>query len=564
MRLADFILANIEPILAEWEAFARSIWPAPLSDPSTDPATLRDHAKDLLRATAEDMMSDQTAQEQSDKSKGVELGGPESSRVNRVGGQHGTCRVGTGFELWAVIAEYRALRASVIRLWRESDPQPDLHDLDDLTRFNESIDQSLTEAVRSYTELVQRDREALLSNEQAARRDAESANRAKDMFLATLSHEMRTPLNAIVGWLSILRMRRPSEAHLAEGLEVIERSTMTQVRLIDEVLDVSRIISGKLRLEITHCDLIDAINAGISAVRPAAEARNITLDVHLDAAAGPGSCDPTRIQQVVWNLLSNAIKFTPKGGNVHVALDRDQSCSRITVSDNGQGISPEFLPYVFDRFRQADNSARRQFGGLGLGLSLIKHLVEMHGGTVEAHSAGKGHGATFIVRLPITAVVIDEINREDASTDPDGKAPAPAAGPQAVRLDGVHVLVVDDEANARRMLVLVLESVGADVTTAASAADAIAVLDATAEKEDGPDILVSDVGMPEQDGYDLIREVRRRGHRAEDLPAVALTAFAQSDDAYKAVLAGFQIHLPKPVNVRDLTEVIASLTCQTD
>jgi signal transduction histidine kinase/ActR/RegA family two-component response regulator len=509
---------------------------------------------------AEDMASEQTAVQQLEKSKGNGHGSAASAGVYRASEKHGADRVGSGFELWGVVAEYRALRASVIRLWRESGPEPDLRDVDDLTRFNESIDQSLTEAVRTYTERAQRDRELLLGKEQAARQDAESANRAKDIFLATLSHEMRTPLNAIVGWISILRMAGCSEENLVEGLDVIERSTKTQVQLIDDVLDVSRIVSGKLRLQIGQCDLIEAINAGIDAVRSAARARDISLDVQLDPAASRGSGDATRIQQVVWNLLSNAIKFTRKGGTVRVALEREQSGSRITVSDNGQGISPDFLPYVFDQFRQADSSTRRQFGGLGLGLSLVKHLVEMHGGTVEAHSTGEGHGATFIVRLPISAVVIDGIDIEDESTDPDGPAPAADARQQPVRLDGLRVLVVDDEADARRMLAMVLEGVGARVTTAASAADALAALAEAAEKEDGPDVLVSDVGMPEQDGYDLIREVRRRGNSAQDLPAVALTAFAQSDDAHKAVLAGFQIHLAKPVNIRDLTVTIARLT----
>ena len=271
------------------------------------------------------MRSDQTAEQQTEKSKGEGHESAAGIRVNRHPSRTGQDRVGSGFELWAVVAEYRALRASVLRLWRESGPEPDLHDMDDVTRFNECIDQSLTESVRSYTEQVARDREAMLGNEQAARRDAENANRAKDMFLATLSHEMRTPLNAIVGWVSILRMGGHDEANLAEGLDVIERNTKAQVQLIEDVLDVSRIVSGKLRLEIRDCDLIDTINAGIEVVRPTAEARDITLDVQLDPAARHASCDATRIQQVVWNLLTNAIKFTPKGGTVRVGLDQGAS-----------------------------------------------------------------------------------------------------------------------------------------------------------------------------------------------------------------------------------------------
>jgi signal transduction histidine kinase/ActR/RegA family two-component response regulator len=565
MRLGEFILANIEPILVEWEDFARSIWPATLNDPANDPATLRDHAESILRATAAEMKSDQTAVQQTDKSKGHGHDSAAGGRVDRASEKHGSDRVGSGFELWAVVAEYRALRASVIRLWRESCPDPDWRDLDDLTRFSEAIDQSLTEGVRSYTEQVKRDREALLSNEQAARQDAESANRAKDMFLATLSHEMRTPLNAIVGWVSILRMSGYNEANFAEGLDVIERNTKAQVQLMEDVLDVSRIIAGKVHLDIRDGDLIKAINEGVDAVRPSADARDITLDVKLDPAASRVSCDATRVQQIVWNLLSNAIKFAHKGGTVRITLDRERSSSRITVSDDGQGISQELLPYVFDRFRQADSSTRRQYGGLGLGLSIVKHLTEMHGGTVEAYSAGEGHGATFTVRLPIRAVIVDETDMELTSGDADRDDPAATAssGRSLMRLDGLHVLVVDDEADAREMLVKVLEGVGARVTTAASAADALMILGDATKKENDADVLVSDIGMPGQDGYDLIREVRRRGHHADALPAVALTAFAHTNDAREAALAGFQVHVPKPVNVGDLTAVIARLTGRT-
>jgi hypothetical protein len=561
MRLTDFIDANIEPILAEWEAFARKIWPSTPEDSATDPAALRDDAEDILRATVSDMQSDQTATQQSEKSKGEGHAGKSGDRVNKASETHGAGRVGSGFELWAVVAEYRALRASVLRLWRESGPQPDLHDIDDVTRFNECIDQSLAESVRAYTVQVQRDREAMLGNEQAARRDAESANRAKDMFLATLSHELRTPLNAIVGWITILRTGVHSEANLAEGLDVIERNTKAQVQLIEDVLDVSRIVSGKLRLDVRECDLIDTINAGIDVVRPTAEARDISLDVQLDPAARHASCDATRIQQVVWNLLTNAVKFTQKGGSIRVTLDRDRSGFRIIVSDNGQGISPELLPYIFERFRQSDSSTRRTYGGLGLGLSIVKHLAEMHGGTVEAHSAGEGHGAAFTVRLPVKAVLINQFDAERlaAESDDDCASSTLTSDPSPVSLDGLHVLVVDDEADARRMLLKVLESVGARVTTAGSAAEALDILADATDRENAPDVLVSDVGMPDQNGYDLIRELRRRGYHVGRLPAVALTAFAHHDDASKAQLAGFQIHIPKPVDLHKLAEAISSL-----
>jgi signal transduction histidine kinase/ActR/RegA family two-component response regulator len=557
VRLADFILANVEPILVEWESFARSIWP---SEATADPAEVRDEAEDILYATAADMQSDQTSAQQGEKSKGTSRAWDEGAALTRASATHGSGRVASGFELWAVIAEYRALRASVLRLWRESGPTPDLRDVDDVTRFNESIDQSLTQAVRSYVDQVERDRAALLGNAHASRREAEAANRAKDMFLATLSHEMRTPLNAIVGWLSILRHEQADPRHVQEGLKVIERNTAAQLQLIDDVLDVSRIVSGKLRVDIHPCDLTDVINAGVNMMRPAAEARNITFDVQLDPSASGAWCDSVRIQQVVWNLVSNAVKFTPKGGRVDVTLSREKSSFQIQVMDNGQGISSELLPYVFDRFRQGESSTRRRFAGLGLGLSIVKYIVEAHGGTVEASSPGEGKGSTFTVRLPIRAVGIGEAREEGtvASTsggegEPRDVAPVIVSRP-LVRLDGLRVLVVDDEADARRVLALVLERVGAIVTATGSVREAIEAL-----PKARPDVLVSDLGMPDQDGFDLIRQLRDEGYDASDLPAVALTAFVQKDDARLALLAGFQVHVPKPIDPHDLTSVIARL-----
>ena len=557
MRLADFILANVEPILVAWESFARSIWP---SGATADPAEVRDEAEDILRATAVDMLSDQTGAQQAEKSKGASPPWDEGVGLTRASSTHGSDRVASGFELWAVIAEYRALRASVLRLWRESGPAPDLRDVDDVTRFNESIDQSLTHAVRSYVDRVERDRAALLANEHASRREAEAANRAKDVFLATLSHEMRTPLNAIVGWLSLLRHEQADTRHFQEGLKVIERNTAAQLQLIDDVLDVSRIVSGKLRVDIHPCELTDVINVGVNMMRPAAEARRITLNVQLDPSASGAWCDSVRIQQVVWNLVSNAVKFTPKGGRVDVTLSRERSSFQIQVMDNGQGISSELLPFVFDRFRQADSSTRRRFAGLGLGLSIVKYIVEAHGGTVEANSPGEGKGSTFTVRLPIRAVGIGEAGEEGkvASTTGEGEPVDVAAvigSRPLVRLDGLRVLVVDDEADARRVLVLVLEQVGAIVTAAGSVREAIEAL-----RKARLDVLVSDLGMPDQDGFDLIRQVRDEGYDARDLPAVALTAFVQKDDARLALLAGFQVHVPKPIDPHDLTSVIARLS----
>ena len=558
MRLADFILANVEPILAEWESFARGIWP---EGARAEPSEMRDAAEDILRATTVDMQSSQTPAQQTAKSKGASRDSAEGDELTRASTSHGIGRVGSGFDLWAVVAGYRALRASVLRLWRQSEPAPDVRDLDDVTRFNESMDQSLAHAVRSYAEQIDRDRDALWASEQASR-EAEAANRAKDLFLATLSHEMRTPLNAIVGWLSILRHEDAETRHFQEGLKVIERNTMAQVQLIDDLLDVSRIVAGKLRVDIQPCELAEVINAGVNVTRATAEARGITLNVRLDPSASGALCDSVRIQQVVWNLVSNAVKFTPKGGQVHVTLSREESSFQIQVSDTGQGISPDLLPHVFDRFRQADSSMRRRFAGLGLGLSIVKYIVEAHGGTVEATSPGEGKGSTFSVRLPIHAVRIQEESAEEeiGTSGEDERADSIHLADRRppVRLDGVHVLVVDDEADARRVMVMVLERVGAVVVAAGSVPAALEAL-ATART----DVLVSDLGMPEQDGFDLIRQLRDDGHDARDLPAVALTAFVQKDDAHLALLAGFQVHLPKPIDPHDLTSVIARLAGRT-
>jgi PAS domain S-box-containing protein len=407
------------------------------------------------------------------------------------------------------------------------------------------------------------EREAHLINEQMLRMEAENANRAKDMFLATLSHEMRTPLNAIVGWMSILRRQGCNENELQQGLEVIDRNTKAQVQLIEDVLDVSRIVSGKLRLEIRSCDLVESIKAGVATVQPAAEAKEITIDMELDPLTSKTSCDAARIQQVVWNLVANAVKFTPRGGKVRVTLEREKSNLRLDVSDNGQGITQELLPYVFDRFRQADSSKRRKHGGLGLGLAIVKHLVEAHGGTVRVQSDGEGKGSTFTVLLPIRAVRIEEDRGDSPGSAKEGNIDMASGGADSerfplVRLDGTRVLVVDDEADARQLLVKVLQQAGATVLAADSAREALEILSKLQ-----PEVLVSDLGMPDEDGFDLIRAVRGRGLHPRDLPAVALTAFVSKEDQRQALLAGFQVHVPKPVDPHDLTAVIASLTGRT-
>ncbi|MGB6604738.1 MAG: ATP-binding protein [Steroidobacteraceae bacterium] len=402
----------------------------------------------------------------------------------------------------------------------------------------------------------ERERETLLANERASRMEAEEANRSKDVFLATLSHEVRTPLHAMLGWATILKKKQCTEREVHEAAEVIERNCRAQAQLLEDVLDVSRIVTGKLRLEIKSCDLASVIYDAIEVVRPAANAKQIEVTAAIDPGASATVCDDVRIQQVVWNLLSNAIKFTPKGGRVRVVLDREESQTRIAVSDNGRGIEPGLLPYVFDRFRQADSSTRRKLGGLGLGLSIVKHIVEHHGGTVEAGSDGEGRGATFVVRLPIQAVRMSS-GLADAHPSEDEHAARERQGPVAtdINLSGVRILVVDDEADALRLIGKVLADAGANVTTAGSVREAMAAV----EKE-APHVLISDLGMPDEDGIDLIHWVRGGGYTAEQLPAVALTAFANKGHEHSALLGGFQIHVPKPVDPHHLIAVIASLT----
>jgi signal transduction histidine kinase/ActR/RegA family two-component response regulator len=396
------------------------------------------------------------------------------------------------------------------------------------------------------------ERRALLESEQFARAEAERANSMKDEFLATVSHELRTPLNAILGWAHLLRTGAMTDAQVRQGIEVIERNARAQTQLIEDLLDMSRIISGKMRLDIQSADPAAFIEAAIETVRPAAEAKGIRLSTLLDPGAGPVNGDPNRLQQVVWNLLSNAIKFTAREGRVQVVLERVNSHIEIAVADTGIGIKPEFLPHVFDRFRQEKASPTRSAAGLGLGLSIVKHLVELHGGSVHAISAGEGHGATFTVCLPLTVVQRDRdlghrLHPRGASrTSPLFRPPD---------LSGIKVLVVDDQPDARDMIRRVLEDCEADVSTAGSAAEAL-----RAVEEDRPDVLVSDIGMPDVDGYELLRRIRALGSPpGGHLPAIALTAFARSEDRTRALRAGFLAHVAKPVEPSELLATVASV-----
>ena len=385
---------------------------------------------------------------------------------------------------------------------------------------------------------------ALAVNNAGLYREAQEANHAKDDFLATVSHELRTPLAAILVWASLLRTSEMPEDKRARGLETIERNAQVQSQLIEDILDVSRIISGQLRLDVRAVDLVTVIETAAETLRFAAETKGVRVLLDLDRVEASVSGDPSRLQQIVWNLVSNALKFTKQGGTVKVGLARIDSKVEIEVTDSGIGIDPEFLPHVFERFRQADSKSTRQAGGLGLGLSIVRELVALHGGSVEAFSAGQGRGSTFRVTLPLA---VSTVGRQRIS-----EASAPLAPPS---LDGVRVLLVDDEADARILLTEILERRGAIVQTVGSAAEALAVIAAAP-----PDVLVSDIGMPGEDGYSLIRKVRSLASGSSKmLPAVALTAFARVEDRSRALMAGFQSHIVKPVDATELVIVVAAL-----
>lgn len=402
---------------------------------------------------------------------------------------------------------------------------------------------------------AEQEREQILAREKAARTEAEAANRIKDEFLATLSHELRTPLNAMLGWTQLLRRRKFDEATTARALETIDRNSRSLSQLIEDVLDVSRIIRGKLRLNMSSVEIVPVIEAAIDTVRPAADAKHICIESEFDPAVGVVIGDANRLQQIVWNLLSNAVKFTPKGGKVEVKIQRIKSRVQIQVSDNGAGIATEFLPHVFERFSQADSSTTRSHGGLGLGLAIVRHLVELHGGTVFATSPGLEQGATFIVNLPMKAV----INEDDTPKSQPFLTNSESVNYQLSILENVRVLVVDDEADTRNLLTTILGQYGAQVTAVASTQEAM-----TALSQFHPDILISDIGMPEEDGYTLIRKVRSLpSNEGGKIPAVALTAYARSEDRTQALLAGFQLHIPKPVNPGELAAVVANLAGRT-
>src|SRR5687767_8348200 len=411
--------------------------------------------------------------------------------------------------------------------------------------------QALTAAYEAAKQARAEAEQAAFEKEQLYHQ-AEESSRLKEEFLATISHELRTPLSAILGWTRMLRLGQLSAEDHAKALDTIERNARAQAQLIDDLLDVSRIITGKLRMDVRPSDPITFIDAAVEAVRPAAEAKGVRVQKVMDTGAVSIPGDPVRLQQVVWNLLSNAIKFTPRGGRVQIRSERVNSHLEIVVSDTGQGISHDFLPHVFDRFRQADQKTSRQHGGMGLGLAIVRHLVELHGGTVSAASEGEGKGATFTVSLPITPLY--QIDASGGRVHPAARDLLPPDD-GTDRLDGLNILVVDDEPDTRELLKQGLEYCGAKVRVARSASEAVDAL-----VESVPDILISDVGMPGIDGYDLIRQIRELPRdRGGNVAAIALTAYTRTEDRLQALRAGYDMHVPKPVELAELVAVAVSV-----
>jgi len=387
------------------------------------------------------------------------------------------------------------------------------------------------------------ERERLLEAERSARAEAERASRVKDDFVAMVSHELRTPLNAILGWTQLMSRSRNDQALITRGLEVVARNTRLQAQLISDLLDISRIVAGKLPLDTRTVDLRSLVAQAVETIEEEARVKGVEIVQALDEGASLVAGDTARLQQIVWNLLSNAIKFTPQGGRVRVSLQLTGPEARIEVADNGAGMRPEVLPYIFDRFHQADRSITRRFGGLGLGLSIVKHLVELHGGVVQAMSDGENLGATFTVTLPVVGDITEHERRRDRSENLEA----------GIGLEATRLLVVEDEPDTLEFLRRLLTTHGATVLTAATAPEALLLV-----RHERPDLLISDIGLPEMDGYDLIQRVRREPSPGRDIPAIALTAYARSEDRTRALRAGYQAHIAKPVEPNELLAMVAS------
>lgn len=458
---------------------------------------------------------------------------------------------------WATIAALIPILPKALAMRSPEVLQSEIEERERAEAEVRRLNEELEDRVRARTaelEAANLAKDELLKREEAARLEAEhnrelaeAANRAKDEFLMTLSHELRTPLNAIQGWVTLLRGGRLDPQTAEKAMETIERNTWTQTRLVSDILEVSRIITGKLMLDLGPVEMRPVVEAALETAAPTAEAKGICISTHWETERALVSGDAERLQQIAWNLLSNAVKFTPRGGKIDVILRRHGSHVQIVVTDTGEGIDPEFLPHVFDRFRQADSSATRQHGGLGLGLAIVRHLVEMHGGEVQVDSPGRGQGATFTVSLPLRAVagvVPDQLPDQSPSSQAD------------TNLGGMRILVVDDEAEARTLVATILALEGAQIRTAGSVPEALEVVESWS-----PEFIVSDLGMPGQDGYELIRLLRL--HEDRHIPAIALTAYASARDKDQALSAGYDAHLAKPVLPETLTAEILRLGSKT-
>ena len=423
-----------------------------------------------------------------------------------------------------------------------------------ISRLNSELEERVRERT-TQLEAANRLKDESLVSEQGARRDAETANQSKDEFLAMVSNELRTPLNAILGWTHILRAQPNNEAVKSQAAEIIERNAKSQAQIIDDIIQISRIVTGKFTLDKELVNPAEIIREAIDSVRPSADSKGIRLGVAVEAGITQMYCDPNRLQQIVWNLLVNAIKFTPPEGRVEVKLERAGDEAQITVSDNGQGIEPEFLPHIFERFRQGDSTIARRHGGLGLGLSIVRHLVEMHGGRVQATSEGKGNGTTLKVWLPLA----EKSGRASEGAIDSDHTIWPSGDSQQPDLQGLWVLAIDDEADAQEMLALVLEQWGAKVTVAGSCQELMQVFENQPEGN-LPDVLVADIAMPGEDGYDLIRKIRSLPpEQGGDMPAIALTAYAGEEDRAKVLSAGYQMHVAKPVSLFRLGALIRKI-----
>ncbi len=418
---------------------------------------------------------------------------------------------------------------------------------EETTRAKTEIEELMGQVREAHERLV-----AATAHAQTMAEEAERANRLKDEFLGTISHELRTPLNAILGYARMLHVGAIERDRETRAAAIIERNATALTQIVEDVLDVSRIISGKTRLNIQRVELAEVVNDSVAAIRPAIDAKGVMVLTVAEPRHPIVSGDPDRLQQVVWNLLSNAVKFTPSGGRVHVWLERTNSHVEIVVRDTGRGIRPDFLPHVFERFRQADSRPSREYGGLGLGLAISRHIVELHGGTIYAASDGEGKGATFRVRLPLMMAATEP--RREATRGPQRTEPR-GGDTTLARLDGIHVLAVDDEEDSLTLLRDILETAGAQVTAVASSQEA---LDAVEKK--APSVVIADIGLPGTDGFELIRRIRQWPERSiREMPAAALTAYARSEDRLRALRSGFHMHLAKPVDPGELVAAVAAL-----